>query len=171
MNVFIDLGSHTGESTRDLWPDYDRVYCWEPNPAFWHCYDGLDDVVLIRAAAGVRDEVVPFYIGTDGKMQGSSVCGDKVTGDLSATPVDVQSLRFASWLLALEPAIITVKMDIEGAEYAVLPDMIATRAAGKVDRLLIEWHHEKIPSVSQQQHDDLVAAIGCAVACVEQWTR
>ncbi len=170
MNVFVDVGSHTGESTRALWLGFDRVYCWEPNPAFEHCYDGMESVVLIRAAAGVRDEIVPFYIGTDGKMQGSSICRDKLTGDISASPLDIQSFRFATWLLRLEPATVTVKMDIEGAEYAVLQDMINVRATDRVDCLLIEWHHEKIPSVSQQEHDAVVAAIGRAVANVKQWT-
>lgn len=47
-----------------------------------------------------------------------------------------------SWLRALPPAKIIVKMDVEGAEYELLPRLVF--APRKPDLLLVEWHDDPI---------------------------
>ena len=56
--------------------------------------------------------------------------------------VEVPAIDFAAWLtknVKLEDYVV-VKMDIEHAEYAVLPRMLATGAACLVDELYLECH-------------------------------
>ena len=59
--------------------------------------------------------------------------------------VEVPAIDFAAWLtknVKLEDYVV-VKMDIEHAEYAVLPRMLATGAACLVDELYLECHSKR----------------------------
>lgn len=168
--VLIDLGSHDGSATRPMWPEYDVVYCWEPNPDLWHYYVDAP-VHLVEAAAYTEDDrVVRLFRSNDGIMLGSSTWEDKTTGDvLSGFSLPVPSRRFARWLLdRCRHGSVTLKMNIEGGEYRVLPDMVLTGAVEVVDRLLIAWHHEKVPSISLEQHDAAVA-VAAQIPIVEEW--
>ncbi len=37
---------------------------------------------------------------------------------------------------------VLLKLDVEGAEVEVVADLLATGAASKVDRMLVEWHED-----------------------------
>jgi hypothetical protein len=46
---------------------------------------------------------------------------------------------FSKWLLDLNERM-TVKMDVEGAEWALLSALRATGADALIDKLIVEWH-------------------------------
>lgn len=169
--ILVDLGSYDGMATRAMWADFDRVYCWEPNPDLHRYYDGLP-VHLIDAAAHSEDDTpLRLYRSNDGIMLGSSTFGDKTTGSIrSGFSIPVTAKRFATWLLARSAGYhVTVKMNIEGGEYHVLHDMLYAGATDVVDRLLIAWHHEKIPSITAEFHNNLVTRTLRAIPIVEEW--
>jgi hypothetical protein len=41
-------------------------------------------------------------------------------------------------------------MDIEGAEYDVVPHLLAHGAMCKLDEAMVEWHQRKVPGVSSE---------------------
>ena len=45
-----------------------------------------------------------------------------------------------------------LKMDVEGAEYDLIPHLFRNGTLPKVNTLFIEWHHEKISSITKEQH-------------------
>jgi len=56
--------------------------------------------------------------------------------------VEVPCVRFSTLLEMLDCSRVDVlKMDIEGAEYAVIKDMIGSGACDAVEQLLVEFHH------------------------------
>lgn len=52
------------------------------------------------------------------------------------------SVNFSKFLLQnfKEEDYVVVKMDIEGAEYEVIPHLVETGAYKLVDVLMVEWH-------------------------------
>lgn len=49
-----------------------------------------------------------------------------------------------------------LKVDIEGAEYAVLEKMLAGGSLGRVDALVLETHAHKVLSITRERHDVLL---------------
>jgi FkbM family methyltransferase len=67
----------------------------------------------------------------------------------SGAPIEAQVLRLATIMEALGHSVIhLLKMDIEGAEYAVLSDLL--KSGIRVDQLLVEFHH-RWPSVGAEK--------------------
>ena len=70
-----------------------------------------------------------------------------------ANPTRVPCFDFGQWLSCVGTgAAITIKMDIEGAKYPVLEDMIDTGAIDLVDDLFCEWHLDRFPDIPEARH-------------------
>jgi FkbM family methyltransferase len=74
-----------------------------------------------------------------------------------AKPRRVPCFDFGQWLSSVgADATVTIKMDIEGAEYSVLEHMIHTGAIDLVDDLFCEWHHDRFPDIPEVRHLSIV---------------
>ena len=73
-------------------------------------------------------------------------------------PVRVHCLDFSAWLAAECAAAthLVLKMDIEGAEYAVLERMIETGTLALVDELMIEFHAKKFGDPTLWQRHEML---------------
>lgn len=74
-------------------------------------------------------------------------------------------LNFSRWLLNTVDAdeYVVVKMDIEGAEYNVLPELLGSQARHLVDELWIEMHHTRRSAHSHNKTDI------CTLATTGAW--
>ena len=162
--VFLDCGGFNGSSIRKFLnetensSDYDLV-TFEPNPTFYRSYSKFgDNHTLIPAAVWIQEGELEFYLDEiDG--DGSSVLKEKTTGHLNKTfPLRVPSVDFSNWLKENVSTNdeVYLKLDIEGAEYEVLDKMFSDGTIHLVKKLYIEWHWNKIPSVTKDRHDALV---------------
>ena len=52
-----------------------------------------------------------------------------------------------------------VKMDIEGGEYNIINHLHKNDCLKFIDKLFIEWHYKKIPSITPKIHYDTLAMI------------
>jgi FkbM family methyltransferase len=167
MSIYIDCGAHVGK-TVEAWalahPE-DTIYAFEPNPACltnprWNALLKHFRVKLIRAAVWTAEGTMRFYRNSerlDG--QSSTLMAGKRTGDVSyETAIEVPTVDFSRWLRRTVPAgeQATVKMDIEGAEYAVLMQMIREKTIRLVRTLRIEWHYGKFVSLQMKRQHGLV---------------
>jgi len=154
VDVFIDLGAGIGDTVRRLRGTAKKVYAFEANTDLfqaqkseWHLVrDEIDHVTVIPKAAWIKDEVRPFAIDSSKcHAHGSSLCLEKNTGNLD-THRDVECVDFPAWLRChVKPSQnVRLKMDVEGAEYDILPKMLADGSIKLIDELLIEWHAGKI---------------------------
>jgi len=67
----------------------------------------------------------------------------------------VPCFDFSAWLMrtfSLHDHV-TVKMDIEGAEYDLLEKMMADRSILLVNELICEWHYDRYPNMSAERHN------------------
>jgi FkbM family methyltransferase len=157
MQVFIDLGSHFGAvlqkfTASKLYKPGCRLYGFECNPVV--LAQPLDKYpagsIIIKKAAWIENGTLDFYINRDPRFQGSSVCRDKITGQLDKDrPVKIETMDFPAWLLENFTSAdeIILKMNIEGAEYTLLPAMIMNGSIKLIRRLYLRrhWHKVGIP--------------------------
>jgi len=116
------------------------------------------NTTILNKAIWTHDGTVEFYLAED--TLGSSVLGNKKTGNLAKTPTKVDSVDFGQWLKNnfSRDDYIFVKLDIEGAEYDVLENMLKDGTIVLVDRLYVEFHNVKV-NVPAERDDELLTAI------------
>jgi len=78
-------------------------------------------------------------------------------------PVIVKTIDITRWMVEnfSRTDIVDVKMDIEGAEYDVIPDMVRRGAFRVIRKFYIEWHWYKI-GMEEEEHKEIMAMIPAA---------
>jgi FkbM family methyltransferase len=160
MNILIDAGSCRGRFIKKfvLTPMYSlgwEIHAFEPNPDL---VIDCDKAIVHREAAWIRDGKIDFYIGRS--IVGSTIIKDKITGRLKDRPIKVPCIDLGGWIMrTFKPEdYIILRMDIEGAEYHVLPQMIETGAIKYVKELYYEPHWDKV-GVSKKTNHRLAKAL------------
>lgn len=164
LKFFLDCGAHNGGSVTFFrrtfldWREFE-VHCFEPNPMLCDRLREFDGVTVHQVAVWIEDEERPFYLRRDGKMKASSLIAVKEGLDLDS-PLLVECIDFGSWVKAkcLPGDHVVIKMDIEGAEYRVLPRMVEDGSIDLVDELYVEFHGHKT-GITPDVHDALVSSL------------
>jgi FkbM family methyltransferase len=121
-----------------------RVLAFEPDPDAFAMLErnvsanGLEDVTLVRKAVGASDGRATFQVDPDrpGSLVGSIEDRGLPVG------AEVEVTRLSSYL---EGPVDFLKLDVEGAEGAVLHELAAAGKLGLVDQMVIEYHHHLHP--------------------------
>lgn len=149
--VMIDGGAHRGETIRSFkaHPIYDEhrweIYAFECNPSLW---DGLrqdPEVSLVTQAMWTHATTLEFF-ATDETTMGSVYEEAGEERKLEKRKISVEAIDFGQWLASKfqREDWIILKLDIEGAEYPILEQMIKDQSIGLVDMLFIEFHNDWI---------------------------
>jgi FkbM family methyltransferase len=137
-----------------------EIFLFEANPVFNPAlirakekYDELGIKVNIfpSTVVDVRDGTRTFFldtVNTGHDFWGSSIYAnhpDAVKSKSNGT--ELTSINLSRWLLmnTLPRDFVVVKMDVEGAEYELVPHMVEMGAWIVVDYLLVEWHGLTVP--------------------------
>ena len=167
----VDLGAHIGLVSLEFAYRADRVFAFEPNPETFRklCRnaDLNSRIVPINKAVSDVTGSAPLYFAASerpGKCtEGSTLLAEKanVQGGLA---VEVETIRFATFVDELRRDVRLVKMDIEGAEYRVIADLIETPAIGRIGKLWVETHEDRIPALVPERArvEARIAALGLA---------
>lgn len=184
--VFIDLGAYIGDTIEKLAKKWHpetatsyEVYAFEANP------DNIPRVVTYaQAKAGTpgypwRIDVIPVAVTDfDGVVYFKTDTRNVKTGGsiIAATPhatgdfVPVPSARFTDFLQRTvnQEDYVSLKIDVEGAEFAILEDMMKQGSFKLVDEIYVEWHHRfvrekaKLPAAYKEIFD----ALGISVVII-----
>lgn len=145
-DIVIDAGANVGRMTFLASLYRAEVHAFEPNPfAFAELRKNFGEtpgVHLHEAAVAVRDGQSRLYFHTQHREQpltystGSSTVPDKE--NISKTDyVEVPAVDLAQFILSLGRSVTLLKMDIEGGEVDVVPHLIRTGAAARIERILL----------------------------------
>jgi FkbM family methyltransferase len=161
--VLLDIGAHLGETVRRFYrerPDADEyeIYCFEPDPdIFKLLFDNvgaIENVHCICAALTANTGSRTLLKGKINQGDGSTLMAGKLTGSLSGT-VQVACHDINKWI---EQKIgkfdyLIIKMNIEGAEYELLPYLILSGAMSRVDELYVQLHSLKFDTAERIEMD------------------
>ena len=147
--VFLDCGAHAGISVKKFREEYPNsedyeIISFECNPRFTEGLKKIEGITFHNKAAWIEDGKQDFYIG---HAASSSLIYGKTRGNLDFdNPITVDSVDFSKWLIDnfSKDDYIIMKMDIEGAEYQVLPKMIEDGSIDYVDVVYAEFHGMKV---------------------------
>ncbi len=142
----IDCGANIGFSVfffKALYPEA-RITAFEPEPGTFALLQSnvararLRDVVIRRAAVAEHEGTVVLFSPEDD--HGSLVSSiDRTSND--GAGINVPAVRLST---VIDGPVDLLKMDIEGAEYGVIRELVASGAINHIRRAIIEYH--KIPS-------------------------
>lgn len=171
MSWFIDCGAHRGESVRFARKLYGaplHVVAVEPQAACWSDL-AAEGAMVIPAALWTEMGHQPLYLG-DYEVS-STLIAEKTTGGVSTERAEtVATVTLASILRALpDGEKVTLKLDVEGAEYAVLEQALADRDLRWVDRLFVDFHADRIPTIPRERHNSLVERLLAANFPLPKW--
>jgi FkbM family methyltransferase len=158
-DLAIDLGANVGLFTARMAATGADVVAFEPDP---HAFALLSDrvkhlpnVTLIAAAAGDAPGTltlfrhVDFAEHPDLRTTSSSIIPGKTRMDEGAG-IAVDVIDFAAWLAEKNRPVALLKIDIEGAEVALLERLLATPQATLVTQAFVETHERIIPHLRQR---------------------
>lgn len=158
-DIVIDFGANVGDVTAYFARKGCNVYAYEPNPtAFNKLYKRFkryNNVKCIRKAVGNKNGAAQLYLWTECpgnplmNSVGSSLRGDK--SDVSSKHVTVDVLEVKNIICELDK-IKLIKMDIEGAEYDVLPELF--HFSDRIEFVVCETHQHLLPG-SSTKHAEL----------------
>ena len=72
----------------------------------------------------------------------------------------------AAWVKTLPDTKIVLKVDIEGAEYVLLPHLIEEGLIDRFSRILVEWHMGDLANGYESDRQSILGEIQCPV---EEW--
>ena len=164
--IFIDAGAHDGCSVKKFRKEHDKrkeyfIYSFEIEPDFSSCFNNIENHVFINKAVWIEDGTKKFYRSKEKLRAGSTLIKKKKSGQVDKEhPIIVETIDFSKWVFdnLSKNDYIILKLDIEGAEYEVIPKMIKDGSFDYINHLWIEWHWPKIKH-PQKLHDNLVKQI------------
>lgn len=170
--IFLDVGAERGSSVRFFRDNYADAYkfeihCFEPLPENVELLRQVPDITVVPAAAWSSNGREPLYLG---KYKAGTMYSDKITGKVDPDNfIEVPTIDFAEYIMEhfREEDEIWLKMNIEGAEYEVVPHLVEQGLIPWFNRMYIRWHHGKIPSI-ESVHEGVKAMVPTAI---DMWRR
>lgn len=157
--IAIDCGANVGKISRVFAEKGATVYAFEPDPyAFQRLKEavsGYPNVTIFQAAVGPENGTIRLYRHEDfesdpeRRSQSSSIFSDKNSAS-SESPIEVEMIDICEFVKGIGKRISILKMDIEGAEVAVIESLIKRGTIDKIDLLLAEPHDDRIPSIFER---------------------
>ena len=154
--IFDDYFGHGRHEDSDL-----CAIGFEMNPAHTARLKSLEELydrcgyrtyIFTETAVSTFDGVIDFWSDNntgDFEWGASTVYAHRHASAQSVKSVDIA--RFLLTEILPFAHVIVCKMDIEGAEFTVIPHLIATGVMCQFDRFLVEWHESILPTAQQAE--------------------
>lgn len=142
--VILDCGANIGMAVlyfKKIFPQA-KIVAFEPNPSAFAALqrnvqgNNLQDVTLVNAGLSNAPGRLRFYTGESAASLVGSIRQDRAEG--KSVEVDVTLL---SQYIRDHKADV-VKMDVEGAEWMIMEDLVATDTLHLPGQYLMEYHHQ-----------------------------
>jgi FkbM family methyltransferase len=171
----VDCGSNTCKvlSERIERGLESEFFAFEPQPDLAGCVEEARrrhpgvPIAFFARAVWVHDGTMDFYLATEwgpNHKGGSTLLAGHTRNAAKvdySRPVAVECIDFSRWLRHnfSRRDHLVVKMDIEGAEYAILEKMVANGTIDYVKELIVEFHWQMNETLSRERHEALRAAL------------
>jgi len=158
-DIAIDCGANVGSITQLLSRSGATVYSFEPNPHAFEVlkdkFSGVSNIYCRQEGVSDKNEMMKLYLHENSDEDevhwstGSSLLDfkDNVRSDKY---VEVEIIDLSEFIASLGQRVKVLKMDVEGAECAILRKIISTEIIDMIDHVFVETHDHKIPEIKQE---------------------
>lgn len=180
MNVFIDLGCYDGDTIEEFknwrklaFPDKEDwiIYAFDPNPKWIDKWETMKDgkTFFNLKAAWIENTEMDFAVDSSDTPLGSTLMPGKHKIWDKSKKITVQAFDFSEWVKQFKDDYIVVKMDTEGAEFPILDKMIKDGTITIPDKLLVEFHPNKVIEYTTEFKNKLVQLIKDLNVDILEW--
>lgn len=189
--ILIDCGAHCGCTRRFFRKNFDsnyeyEIFSFEPDPEFnqfcpklinkavwttettktFHKFDIRGGSSLNKYRADLLSQQKGHINHTDLNVQGKKLYYGKIR-----TAIEVECFDINKWILDnfSKEDYIVLKLDVECAEYQIIPHMISGGSMSYVNKLYIEWHNVKCNCGGKQKDAELTAKLNEMGISVAKW--
>jgi len=182
--VYIDCGANVGAVLEEEVRKYPvrEYFAFEPNAdlighlrAIKNRYPRTS-IEIFNKAVWIEESTVDFFLSRENShgelvTDGSTLLHGKapvhpLSGRIDYDhPVQTQAVDFSQWILNTfrQQDHLCMKMDIEGAEYAVLAKMMADKSISCVKKAFVEFHYREdrqLRGISHETHETVCRRVG-----------
>lgn len=161
-DIVIDCGANVGDITSRIARTGATIYSLEPNPLCYSMirrrFSMLSNVQCINKGAMDRAQTLEL------KTPRATKDFDRITSTASASFVNpfggaktdslethlVECIDLCAWIENTTDHVRILKMDIEGAEVAILNKLIDNGTTEKIDHILVETHERFSPALAAE---------------------
>lgn len=121
-----------------------KVFAFDPTPKSirWVADSKLPaSFIFTPLGIGPRNETATFYLPKNDDYVSGSMIGNDFVDQGKQVEVELRTLATLAKIHGHDK-IDVLKMDIEGAEYEVLPDVL--KSGIKIEQILVEFHHRMV---------------------------
>ena len=184
--IFIDGGSHLGESVAKFRRIYDKnnefeYYMFEPNLELFNHFNAKEefkDCKKFNLGLSSRNENNVKLWGGDNSRNGLETCGATINESKKKFDKYSDNEYIFINIISLSDFLkkefsgqeeIDLKLDIEGAEYEVFEDLIATNEIKKVSKIFCEFHTQWLDNSYKTREEEILKKLNEMGFQVEYW--
>lgn len=142
--LIIDCGANIGMSViyfKHKFPNC-KILAFEPNPDSYNLLERnvrvnhLKNVEIHNVGLFDKALEIPFYIGNRRASLTGSIRKERGKGKT----INIKAEKLSNYIKHFE-SIDLIKMDVEGAEFHIVEDLVTSSTLNKVKEYIIEYHH------------------------------
>lgn len=154
-DIVVDLGANVGLFSTYFAQRGATVHSFEPDPSAYEVLEKhareFDNIVLHQQAVYDHDGQMTLYrhkeFGKDQNYaQSSTLVAEKRNVD-QAMAVTVPVVDVAAFMQTIKGRVRVMKIDVEGAEVAILNRLVDTGDLARIDHVLVETHEDIVPGL------------------------
>jgi FkbM family methyltransferase len=158
-SVVIDCGANIGDITEKFASTGATVHSFEPDPLTFDRlkkrFENTSNVILYKQ--GVWDKETDIILFTHKDQQndelaytvGSSIISNKKNIDKEKKQI-IHVIDLSEFIIKLGKRVNIIKLDVEGAEIAILQKILNDKTYCLFDKMYVETHETKIPGQSEE---------------------
>lgn len=146
-DVVIDLGASIGDSIAGFNKRRPKIIAFEPNPYVFHFlkkrFGKKENIFLVPAGAWIKGDVLPLKLDIN-HLKDEIICSEACSlytlpGRTAEEEIKVPFVDLKPFILSHDKIKI-LKMNIEGAEYEILGDIIKNNLEGRIEYIWVQRH-------------------------------
>jgi len=153
-SIVIDCGANVGDITKKFAATGATVHAFEPDPlAFERLkkrFENIPNVILYKKGVWDKEADITLFTHKDQENHelaftvGSSIIENKINVDQGKRQT-IHVVDLSNFIVQLGKRVNVIKLDVEGAETAILQKVLKDGTHRLFDMMYVETHETKIP--------------------------
>jgi FkbM family methyltransferase len=158
-SIVIDCGANIGDITKKFAATGATVHAFEPDPLAFDLlkrrFETRPNVILYKKGVWDKETDITLFTHKDQQNHelaytvGSSIISNKINIDQGKKQT-IQVIDLSDFIIKLGKRVNLIKLDVEGAETAILQKIINDETYRLFDMMYVETHETKIPGQVQE---------------------